>query len=83
MDTQAIIERFILDELLLGVGRDSIGSDEDLISTRILDSLALMRLIFFIEERFNVTVDDEELVPNNFQTINHIVVLIERKQLAA
>ncbi len=80
MNTENLIERFIIDELLLGVGPSSIAPDLHLIENRILDSLALMRLIVFIEERFKVKIEDGELLPDNFQTINHIKSLIIKKQ---
>ncbi len=80
MDVESTIERFIIDELLLGVGREKFSADEPLVSSRILDSLALMRLIVFLEERFGIVIDDGELAPDNFQTINHIKRLIDRKK---
>lgn len=83
MTTEATIERFILDELLLGGnGRTKIDPDEQLVSSQILDSLALLRLILFLEEQFGVTIEDGELIPDNFQTINYIKTFIASKQTA-
>ncbi len=83
MSTEAKIERFILDELLLGGnGRAAIDPDEPLVSSQILDSLALLRLILFLEEQFGITIDDGELVPDNFQTINLVKTFIDQKKAA-
>lgn len=82
MNVETTIERFILDEILLGSGPEKIDPDEALISSRILDSLALLRLISFIEERLGVVIEDEDLIPDNFQTINTIKDLISSKQPA-
>ena len=79
MSAQARIERFILDELLMG-SRDSIDPDESLIASGVLDSLALLRLIGFIEEQFGVVVDDDEVVPENFESINVMTALVTTKQ---
>ena len=79
MSSTVNIERFILDELLMG-SRESIGHDESLISSGVIDSLALLRLIGFVEDRFGVVLEDEEVVAENFETINVIAALVQNKQ---
>lgn len=79
MSTQSLVESFIIDELPLG-NRTLIGPDESLISSQNLDSLALLRLILFLEEQFGITIEDGELIPDNFQTINYIKSFIANKQ---
>jgi acyl carrier protein len=80
MNTEAAIEQFILDELLYGGGPTELGADDSLISSGLLDSMALLRLIVFIEEQFSVSVADGELMPENFQTVSLIKAFVERKQ---
>lgn len=81
MNTETRVERFIIDELLLG-SRSELEFEEELITSRILDSLALLRLISFIEESFGVTIEDGELLPDNFRTIAAIKSMIESKNPA-
>jgi acyl carrier protein len=78
MDIEKTLERFIVDELLLGK-RASIGVDESLIGSGILDSLTLLELIAFVEKRFNLQVADSEMVPDNFKTISRIKTFIETR----
>lgn len=80
MNTEVAIERFILDELLVGSDQTRIGPDKSLIGSGILDSLALLRLVLFIEGQSGVTVEDGELIPDNFETINCIKAFLEEKQ---
>jgi len=80
MSTETDIERLIIDELLSGKGRTKIEPDESLIKSGILDSLALLRLVVLIEQRFGVTVGDGELVPDNFETISRIKAFLDRKK---
>lgn len=80
MSTETDIEHLILNELLSGKGRTKIDSDESLITSGILDSLALLRLIVLIERVFGVIVGDGELVPENFETINRIQAFLEKKK---
>jgi acyl carrier protein len=82
MNIEADIERYIVDEILLGSGDTRLDPSESLIDSGVLDSLALLRLISFVEERFGVTVEDVEVVPDNFQSINATKAFIETKQQA-
>ena len=77
------LTRFIIDEFAAEVGVKEIRPDDSLIGNGILDSLSLLQLIVFIEERYGIKVEDEEVTPNNFQNINHIVTFLRTKQGAA
>jgi acyl carrier protein len=79
MDIAIVIGRFIIEELLPEGSRTEVDPDESLLSMGAIDSLALLRLIAFIEKQFDVTIEDHEVIPDNFETINRIKVLIESK----
>jgi acyl carrier protein/SAM-dependent methyltransferase len=76
------ISRHIADEIMLENDQTQIAYDEDLIKLGVLDSLALLKLIVFVEEQFDVKVDGEELIPDNFRTINQIKAFIKSKEQA-
>jgi len=80
MDVETAIERFVVDEIMLGDSNTKIDPNESLISSGVLDSLALLRLIAFLEEQMGVTVDDSEVIPENFESINEIKSFIEKKK---
>jgi acyl carrier protein len=82
MSIEATIKDYILNNLLAESGRTEMGLDESLISSGVLDSMILLQLVAFIEDQFGITVEDEELIPDNFETINHMVTLVERKRPA-
>ena len=81
MNTKAVLEKFIVDEIMLADSGTRIDSDESLISSGVLDSLGLLRLIAFIEERFGVTVEDGEVVPDNFQSLNVMESFLSEKRV--
>jgi acyl carrier protein len=80
VETEEIILNFIGEELLRGDGQVSVDPNTSLISTGILDSLALLKLLLFIEERFTLKVKDGEVNPSNFETVNRITAFIESKR---
>ena len=66
-----IIRDYIVKESLLE--SDKIKEDTLIFENGILDSMGLLFLIEFLKESFNVQVEDEELNPQNFESINSIV----------
>jgi acyl carrier protein len=78
MDVRQTLEKYITEELLLGQ-KTKIDPEESLTASGVIDSLSLLRLIAFVEETFNVQVEDTELSPDNFETLNLMVSLVEGK----
>jgi acyl carrier protein len=72
------LERFILTEVAVDLDKTSLGPDEDLLEQGIIDSLGVMTLIAYIEQNFGVEVTDEDVVPENFQTLRGIAAFIQR-----
>lgn len=77
MDTKSDIRAYIREELLVADG--SALQDDTPLWGGVIDSVGLMQLITFIEERFGVEVDDDELTSSHFGTIGDIASLVERK----
>lgn len=56
-----------------------VRDDENLLQTNIIDSLGSFRMIAFLEETFSFTIEDTDMVPENFQTLNAVEVFIAGK----
>ena len=79
-NTIEILKQFFIDEKLIPKSKEAdLDKDVSLLETGIIDSLNLMRLVSFIEERFQIGVSDMDLTPENFETLNDIVKLIGEK----
>jgi acyl carrier protein len=74
------IEKFLLTETAVDLGRESLNPDEDLLEQGIIDSLGLMKLVVFLEKTYAIEVNDEDMVPENFQTLNTITKLVEERK---
>ncbi len=68
---------FVLQELVFLPDPIAFSADDDLLEAG-LDSMGIMRLMVFIEERFGVLLPDEELEPDNISSLNRICAWIER-----
>lgn len=74
---QEAVQTFIQEELSYGLG-DGLGPHTDLIEEGIIDSMSLLRLVNFLEERFQIEVKDEDLVPANFRTLATVEAFVSR-----
>ncbi len=81
IDTIEILQKireFILDTF--PVAKQQNISDEDLLlGTNIMDSIGILQIITFLEEEFGVAFEDDEFIPENFQSIAHITSFIQQK----
>ena len=77
-DYKEQLKDFIVDNFLFGDG-DKLAIETPLFEKGIIDSTGVLELIAFIEENFNVTVTDEELVQENFSSLNAIDSFLKSK----
>ena len=68
-----IEENFILD------GNDNLSSEDSLLEKGIIDSTGVLELVAFIEENYNFKIKDEELVPENLDSIRSITTFIQER----
>jgi acyl carrier protein len=72
------LRRFVKENFLFG--QDLVLADEDsLLELGIVDSTGVLELVTFIEDRYRITVEDEELVPENLDSIASLVRFITAK----
>jgi acyl carrier protein len=72
------IRDFIASELLFEDSSSSLSDDTPLLAG-VIDSLGLMQLISYIEEEFDVAIDDSEVTASNFRTVGDIERLVQGK----
>ncbi len=68
-----IHENFILD------GNEDLGDEDSLLEKGIIDSTGVLELVAFIEENYHFKVQDEELIPENLDSIKNISQFIQNK----
>lgn len=78
MRLEDLLKRFIEETLVRDGGSGEVGFDEALIDRGVLDSMGMLNLISFLEERTGVRIPDDEVLLENFATINAIVNTVDR-----
>ncbi len=77
------IKSFIQDNFLLGERNRVLKEDQSFLESGIVDSTGVLELVSFIEETFKIKVEDEELIPENLDSVKKLVTYIKRKQKAS
>jgi len=76
---KVILREFITENFLLSAGLDTFEEDDSFMEKGIIDSTGVLELLEFIEERFNIRVEDEEVIPDNLDSLNKLTSFIKRK----
>jgi acyl carrier protein len=76
---EAVINDFISREFVQDAALLPLGNATSLLETGILDSLNLLRLVVFAQERFGIAVDDVDLVPENFDSVDSICAYLRSR----
>ena len=75
-----IEKQTIRDFLATLVARDiHFGDDDSLLAAQLIDSLKIAEVIVFLENSYHVTFDNDDLTPENLDSVNAIVAFLERK----
>ena len=72
------IKTFIIENFLFG-NADGLSDDTSFLEEGIIDSTGVLELITFLENKFSIKVEDDELIPENLDSINNICVFLENK----
>ena len=76
------VKEFILEEFLPGEDPDELTEETQLFSTGVLDSLASLKLVEFLEEQFGIDVEAHDVVADNLDTLLSIANFVQSKAAA-
>ena len=78
-DLKTQIRTFIATNFIVE-SMETLKDDDSLLQLQIVDSTGFLELIHFIEDSFGVKVADDEMVPENLETVDNIVHFVGRKR---
>jgi len=80
LDIRQEIHDYLVTEL--ASERDSFTPHENLLAQGIIDSMGILSLVTFMETRFGIKASDDDMVPENFETLEALRLFVERKKSA-
>jgi acyl carrier protein len=81
MDESRLVRNFILKNFLFSEDEGALKDDGSLIASGAIDSTGVLELIMFVEQTFGISVAEEEMVPQNLDSVEKIVAYVRHKKL--
>ncbi len=73
------IRQFVHENFLFGQTGDSLKDDESFLDGGIIDSTGILELVAFLEQRYRITINDTELVPDNLDSVDKVSSFVQGK----
>lgn len=74
------VREFIIENFLYGQDDNQLGDDVSFLEKGIMDSTGVLEMVSFVEEKYGISVEDEELIPENFDSLNRLSEFITKKK---
>ena len=81
-DIKTQVRSYIVDNFIMGSNGTQFQDADSFMEKHIIDSTGFLELITFLEETWGITVEDEEMLPENLDSLNAIEAYVQRKKAA-
>ena len=78
MEHKQAIRDFVVENFLFGEA-NGLKDETSFLEEGIIDSTGILELVTYLEDEFSITVEDEELIPENLDSISNVASYLERK----
>ena len=75
-----IIKDFLINNIISDTDNINLGYEDSLIESGMIDSLGIIKLITFLKDEFTIDIDDEDIMPENFESIQAINAFVNQKK---
>ena len=82
-DTKNKVRAYIVDNFIMGGNADHLKDADSFMETHVVDSTGFLELVTFLEETYGFAVLDEEMVPENLDSLDNIDAYVQRKLVMA
>ena len=79
---RCVLRKFILENYLYTEDESALKDDDSFLDSGILDSMGILEVIDLLNEVFSIEVEDDEMIPDNLDSINDLLAFIKKKSLA-
>lgn len=77
MDRKTVLIEYIKNEIMRNRNA-RLSEEEDLLSSGILDSLAILQLVAYVDEQFGIEVPDQDVVYENFNSVKALTEYLKQ-----
>jgi len=76
------IRAFVLENLIFGQDENHFSNDDSFLENGLIDSIGILTLVEFVRDTFGITIDDAEVVPDNWDSVRRIADYVQAKLAA-
>jgi acyl carrier protein len=73
------IRNYILENYLFSENQSDLDNSDSFLNKGILDSTGILEVIYFLEDEYEIKIEDEEMIPENLDSVNNILAFLKRK----
>ena len=81
MSKVEVLLRYISKDLLIGQNDLTLEADENILTSGLIDSLGIMRMVAFVEDEFGIAIPPEDVTIEQFRTVQHLANYLDQKSL--
>lgn len=78
-NVKTTIREHIRNRFMIGMATDALKDSDSLLEKGVIDSTGVLELVGFLEETFGIRIEDEELIPDNLESIDNAISFVLRK----
>jgi acyl carrier protein len=73
------VRQFFIENFFIEAGNGQLSDDDSFLESGVLDSMGVLTLVEFVSEKYGIKIDDEELVPENWDSIRRVADFVRSK----
>ena len=79
-DIKQAVKAYLVDTMLMGADGSDIADDTSFLERSLLDSTGVLELVNFLQDTYKIQIEDQELTPENLDSLNRIAAFVSAKQ---
>jgi len=79
-DIKQTVKAYIVDTMLMGADGSDIADDTSFLERSLLDSTGVLELVNYLQDTYKIEIEDQELTPENLDSLDRIAAFVTRKQ---
>jgi len=79
-EIQKQVREYVIENFVLGDEEDTFSDNQSFLDTGLIDSTGILEVIGYLEDEYEITIEDDEMVPENLDSVDRIARFVHAKQ---
>jgi acyl carrier protein len=73
------IRSFVIENFLFGEPDAQLSNEDSFLENGLVDSMGILTLVEFVKDKYTISIEDEEIVPDNWDSVHRIAAFVQNK----